>query len=188
MAAARTAAALTCGAPVADLVDQADAGRLEPTGDHQRGCRYCRDALRDAATSRRALGLLQASAGPVPAGLVDRVLKDVRHTRTWTPLIDVSPGGDAGVAGGIRVHRQVIANLARTAVGGLPGVVVARASAAGRPGGSGVIVALGLLVDGRTPLPELARSLRRMVRTAIAASIGTPDVSVELTALDLLAE
>lgn len=195
---------LGCGVPLAELVDQADAGRLEPVGDHQVGCVLCRAVLRDATALDQALGLLRATSGAAPAGLVDRVMREVRGTRQETSLIELGPPGRHGqeppgppgppgsegplpLAGGIRVQRQVIADVARTAVAGLRGVTVAQAAAASRPGGSGVDIALGLLVDGRTPLPELARTVRRAVRDAVGTVIGSQDIQVELTALDLLA-
>lgn len=182
---------LPCGSSVADLVDQADAGRLEPSDEHQAGCAHCRAALRDAAVSDQALGLLRAASGPVPAGLVDRVLAEVGRRRATSQLIEVGPTAHGQVllrvAGGVRVRQQVVADIARAAASGLRGVTVARASAAGRAGVPGAVdIALGLLVDGRAPLPQLARSVRRAVRAAVGRAVGSEDVTVELAALDLL--
>lgn len=183
---------LACGASVVDLVDQADAGRLEPADEHQVRCPHCRAALRAAATSRDALRLLDGSAGPVPAGLVDRVMAEVRRTRRPTALLelDVRTGGPDGVRGRIRLHPQVLADLARTAAGEVRGVQVVRAVASGgastQAGGGAVQVRLGLVVDGRTPLPLLARRLRRAVRGAVRAVTGLGELEVELAALDLI--
>ena len=238
---------LLCGRRVAALVDQADAGRLEPVDDHQTGCQHCRAALRDAALSGQALALLRDSTGPVPAGLVGRVMREVRRHRPPGALIELGPAAGRSrrgpelvavqVAGGIRVHSQVIADLARIAATGVRGVTVAwatatatatatgqpdqpdqpgesaqpdrpdgvdQASGASRAGGdgrvggagragsesqvAGIEVALGLLVDGRTPLPELAQGVRRAVRAAVRRATGTDRVEVALTALDLLPE
>lgn len=178
---------LACGASVVALVDQADAGRLEPVDDHQAGCPHCRGALRDAATSRSALTLLGDPPGPVPAGLVDRVLQDVRrHRRPATLLeLDVRTAGADGVPGRIRVHPQVVADVARRAAGGVRGVQVVRATAAGS--GGAVQIRMGLLVDGRTPLPLLARRLRRAVRGAVQAVTDVRSVEIDLAALDLMA-
>jgi hypothetical protein len=202
-------AALPCGASIDALVDQVDAGQLEPADLHQRGCAHCRRALLQAATAGQALGMLRASHGPVPPTLVDRVLREVRRTRQPAALIEISqrvvrrdrqtevevtggedaerPGMGSGVAGAVRVHRQVLADLARVAVDGLRGIRVVRASASGRPGRPGALaVSLGLLVDGRTPLPEVARTVRQAVRAALRASTGSTEVQIELTALDLI--
>ncbi len=188
---------LGCGARVVALVDQADAGRLEPADAHQAGCRYCRAALRDAAVSQGALELLREARGPVPAGLIDRVLREVRDRRASGSLIELGLSGRSRpgllqVAGGVRVHQQVVADLARVAATAVRGVTVARASATGQSGqpgrAGGVDVTLGLLVDGRTPLPELARVVRRTVQTAIRRAVGARQVEVTLTALDLLDE
>lgn len=196
---------LPCGVPLAVLVDQADDGRLEPVDAHQAACPYCRAGLRAAAAADHALGLLRATTGPTPPGLVARVMNRVRQTRHEQPAIELSgspgsgssvggPGGSrpssAGrvqVAGGVRVGRQVVADLARQAAAGLRGVTVARAAAEPRPGRPGAVdVHLGLLVDGRTPLPELARQVRRQVRRVLQRSLGPGEVTIELTALDLV--
>lgn len=185
---------LGCGMPVAGLVDQADAGQLEPADEHQAACLQCRWVLRDAAVSRQAMELLRQTRGTVPTDLVDRVMTEVRRGRHSDALIELGsaqqPSTDlVQVAGGVRVHRQVVADLARTAAAAVRGVTVARASATGTPGEpGGVAVTLGLLVDGRTPLPKLARAVRRAVRTAVRRATGTRQVDVELTALDLLPE
>lgn len=185
---------LACGRPVAGLVNQADGGRLEPVDAHQASCRHCQTALRDTAISSQALELLRATRGPVPAGLVDRVLDEVRRHRDSTSLIELAASGRRQpgllqVAGGVRVHQQVVADLARRAATAVYGVTVARANATGRPGQpGGVDVALGLLVDGRTPLPQLARTVRRAVRAALRRALGAGQIQVQLTALDLLDE
>jgi len=182
--------ALPCGVPLAALVDQADAGRLEPADAHQATCAYCGDALRTAATVDQAMGLLRSTTGPVPAGLVDRVMRRVQQTRRDNSLIDVPASARAGqflVGGGIRVRRQVVADIARVAATTLRGVTVAQAAAQPRPGAPGAVeITMGLLVDGRTPMPELARRVRQLVRTAVRRALGPTEVRVELTALDLL--
>lgn len=182
---------LGCGALVVDVVDQVDAGRLEPADSHQAHCRYCRSALRDAATSRQALDLLRATSEPVPAGLVERVMHEVRRDRRTGSTIELAPGshrpGRVPVPGSLRVHQQVVADLARVAATTVPGVTVARSSAVGRIGPPGAVdVDLGLLTDGRTPLPDLAVAVRRAVRAALVRAIGAQQVQVELTALDVL--
>lgn len=183
---------LPCGVPLVALVDQVDAGRLEPSGAHQVTCPHCRQALWTAATADRAMGLLRATSGPVPGALVDRVLRRVRQARRDTAVLELSgedrrPGRPPLVGGGIRVRRQVVADIARAAAASLRGVTVARAAAQGRAGASGVVeITLELLVDGRTPLPELARGVRQAVRAAVRRALGTAEVRVELTALDLL--
>ncbi len=182
---------LGCGTPVEVLVDQADAGRLEHADDHQAGCRYCRAALRDAVVSRRELTVLGRERGALPLGLVERVMGEVRSRRGTDGLVELGRAervepGLLQVAGGVRVHQQVLADLARVAAAAVDGVTVARAGAAGRAGG--VDVTLGLLVDGRTPLPELARDVRRAVRAALRRATGFEQVDVALTALDLVAE
>ncbi len=183
---------LPCGASLVALVDQADDGRLEPAGAHQATCAYCRQALRTAATVDQAMGLLRATTGPVPAGLVDRVMRRVRQTRRDTAVIELSAadrraGPTLLVGGGIRVRRQVVADIARAAATTLRGVTVARAAAQPRPGAPGTVeITLGLLVDGRTPLPELARLVRQAVRAAVRRALGPTEVQVELTALDLV--
>jgi len=183
-------AVLACGERITDLVDQVDAGRLEPDDAHQASCSFCQSALRDAASSGRALDLLRADRGPVPAGLVDRALDKVRQTRGSTSVLDLPVPGALGVAGGIRVQLHVLAGIARTVAAGHPGVTVARSSAVlardDRAGG-GLHVALGLVVDGRTPLPALAALLRPAVRDALRHATGLRDVGVELAALDLVA-
>lgn len=202
--------ALACGTPVGLLVDQVDAGRLEPADAHQSGCPHCRQSLLQAATAGQALALLRATHGPVPADLVGRVMRAVRRTRQPGPLIELAPSGAgrergidvtvaggggaaagsataAGVAGVVRVHQQVLADIARVAADGLGGARVARSSASGQPGRPGAVaVSLGLLVDGRTPLPELAGTVRRAVRAALRAGTGSSEMQIELTALDLL--
>jgi len=178
---------LPCGAWIPALVDQVDAGQLEPAGTHQRSCAYCLAALRDAATSSQALDLLRAERGPVPAGLVDRVLRTVRQKRAASaPLILTSPGSWQ-VAGGIRVQLQVLADIARVAAS-RPGVTVARSSARtdDTAPGPGLRVALGLLVDGRAPLPVLGASVRRAVRRALHRATGMRDIHVDLAVLDLV--
>lgn len=183
---------LGCGRPVAVLVDQADAGQLEPIDAHQVSCPNCRAALRDAAVSGQALDLLRSARGPTPAGLADRVMREVRGLRTTGGLIELAPSGRSRpgllqVTGGVRVHQQVVADLARVAAAAVRGVTVAQASATGQPGRPGSVqVTLGLLVDGRTPLPELARRVRRTVRAALRRATGAEQVEVALTALDLL--
>lgn len=188
--------ALPCGVRLAVLVDQVDAGRLEPADAHQRGCGHCRDALRTAATADRALGLLRATTGPTPAGLVEQVMRRVRQTRQDPAAIELTGAGQpadgrAGrpvlVGGGIRVRRQVVADIARGAAASLRGVTVARAAARPRSDAPGTVeITLGLLVDGRTPLPELARRVRQAVRGAVRRALGPTVVVVELTALDLV--
>lgn len=182
--------ALPCGVPLAVLVDQADAGRLEPADAHQATCPYCGDALRTAATVNQAMGLLRATTGPVPEGLVDQVMRRVKQTHGDNSLIEVPTSARAGqllVSGGIRVRRQVVADIARVAATTLRGVTVARAAVQPAPGAPGAIeITMGLLVDGRTPLPELARRVRQAVRTAVRRALGPTEVQVELTALDLL--
>lgn len=174
------------------MVDQADAGQLEPANTHQANCPHCRTALREAAVSQQALELLRVTRGPTPAGLADRVMREVRSRRTTGSFIDLAPSprarrGLLQVAGGVRVHQQVVADLARVAAGAVRGVTVARVSAAGSPGRPGGIeVTLGLLVDGRTPLPELARLVRRTVRATLRRATGAAQVEVVLSALDLL--
>lgn len=180
---------LACGASLADLVDQADSGRLEPVDAHQSTCPDCRQALRTAASADRAMGLLRETTGPVPVGLVESVMTRVRQTRPDNRLIELPESSRTGqllVAGGVRVRRQVVADIARTAAT-LRGVTVTRATAHPRPGAPGAVdIALGLLVDSRTPLPELARRVRQAVRTAVRRALGPTDVQVDLTALDLL--
>lgn len=179
---------LPCGAPVSDLVDQADAGRLEPADAHQAGCPHCLAALRDAATTDRALGLLRAERGPLPTGLVDRVMRGVRRARPSPDLLDVAVAAAGQARGSVRVHRQVVADIARAAAATHPGVSVVRsvAAAAADDDAPGLQVSLGLLVDGLTPLPQLARTVRRSVRSALHRSTGLGDVRVDLAALDLV--
>jgi len=183
---------LTCGVPLAALVDQADAGRLEPADAHQATCPSCRKALRAAATADQAISLLRATTGPVPAGLVDRVMGRVRQTAADTGVIELSAadhraGRPLRVIGGIRVRHQVVADIARAAASTRRGVTVARAAAQPRPGSPGKLeITLGLLVDGRTPLPELARRVRQAVGAAVRRALGPTEVHVELTVLDLL--
>lgn len=184
--------ALPCGVPLAALVDQVDAGRLEPADAHQATCPHCRQALRTAASVEQAMGLLRSTSGPVPVGMVDRVMRRVRQTRPDTADIELlvadrRAGRPLLVGGGIRVRRQVVADIARAAAETLRGVTVARAAARPRPGvASTVEITMGLLVDGRTPLPELARRVRQTVRAAVRRALGPTGVEIELTALDLL--
>ncbi len=179
---------LVCGRLVEDLVDQADAGRLEPTDAHQAGCRYCRRALRDAAVSGAALGLLRADNSPVPSALVDRVLRSVRRTRPPAALFELPAGGSSPVPGRVRVSGQLLADVARVAAAGQSGVTVTRAVAAlvGAGADRHLRVSLSVLVDGCTPLPELAAGVRRAVRAALRRAVSTDEVDVELTALDLI--
>ena len=182
---------LPCGRLIADLVDQVDAGRLEPADAHQEACPHCRSALRTAAGLEQALELLRAAAGPTPAGLVDRVMSRVRQTQGEALLMELPSwprsAGLTHVAGGVRVRWQVVADVARGAAAALRGVTVANATARARPGVVGAVdVSLGLLVDGRTPLPVLARQVRQQVRAVLQRSLRTDDVQIELTALDLL--
>ena len=182
---------LPCGTAFGALVDQVGAGRLEPADAHQAACPHCRGALRTAAPLDRALGLLRAATGPTPSGLVDRVMDRVRQTQGEALLMELPAGprsvGLAPVAGGVRVRWQVVADLARGAAATLGGVTVVRAAARARPGVSGAVdVSLGVLVDGRTPLPELARQLRQQVRAVLRRSLRADDVEVDLTAVDLL--
>ena len=103
-------------------------------------------------------------------------------------------GSLAGQGGRLTVHWQVIADLARAAAAGHRGVTVARCRAAAEPAGPAdvqppaVHVAMGLLVDGRTPLPRLAASVRRAVRRDVRQATGLVDVTVELAALDLISQ
>lgn len=180
---------LSCGRPVAALVDQVDAGVLEPADEHQTGCAACQGALYDATTSARALDLLRVERPAVPAALVDRVLRQVRATRPAHVPLDVSGVGFAQLPGRVRVHRHVLAQLARAAASGAAGAGVLVAGSSATPTGTGtggVRVALGLLVDGRTPLPVLAVAVRRAVRTILQHATDLGDIQVELTALDLL--
>lgn len=175
---------LACGRPLADLVDQVDAGVLEPADEHQTGCVSCRGALRDAATSSRALDLLRVERPAVPAGLVDRVLRQVRLSQPLRRPVELAGVGSRQLAGRVRVQQHVLAELARTAAAGQRGVTVTRSSATGTA--TGLRVALGLLVDGRTPLPALAVAVRRAVRRALRHATDISDIQVELTALDLV--
>ena len=177
---------LSCGRPLAALVDQVDAGVLEPADEHQAGCVACRGALRDAATSSRALDLLRLERPPVPAGLVERVMRQVRLTGASHQPLELSGAGFQQLAGRVRVHRNVLAELARTAAAGQRGVTVIRSSATGTA--SGLRVVLGLLVDGRTPLPTLAVAVRGAVRRVLHHATEIDDIEVELTALDLVAD
>lgn len=180
---------LACGVGVSTLVDQVDAGRLEPADPHQASCPSCQAALRDAVVSGRALDLLRAARGPVPVGLIDRVMHTVRQSRGASTVLDLPESATLPVAGGIRVHLHVLGAIARAAAAGEPGVTVAGCSATTEAEelGGGLRVALGLLVDGRTPLPALASSLRRAVRRALRHATGLQHVQVELAALDLIA-
>lgn len=175
---------LACGRPLDALVDQVDAGVLEPADEHQAGCVSCRGALRDAATSSRALDLLRVERPAVPAGLVDRVLRQVRLSQPLRSPVELTGVGSRQLAGRVRVQQHVLAELARTAAAGQRGVTVARSSATGS--GTGLRVVLGLLVDGRTPLPALAVAVRRAVRRALRHATDFDDIQVELTALDLV--
>lgn len=175
---------LTCGRPLADLVDQIDAGILEPRDAHQAGCAFCRESLRDAATSSRALDLLRLERPAVPAGLVQRVMRQIRLTRSASQPVELAGTGFTQLPGRVRVHRHVLAELARAAAAGQAGVVVTRSTVLGT--GSGLRVALGLLVDGRTPLPALAVTVRCAVRSALQHATGLEHVEVDLTALDLI--
>ena len=177
---------LACGRPLAALLDQVDAGVLEPADEHQTGCVSCRGALRDAATSSRALDLLRVERPAVPAGLVDRVLRQVRLSQPLRRPVELAGVGSRQLTGRVRVQQHVLAELARTAAAGQRGVTVTRSTATGT--GSGLQVALGLLVDGRTPLPALAVAVRRAVRRALRHATGIDDVQVELTALDLVGD
>lgn len=177
---------LVCGRLVEDLVDQADAGRLEPTDAHQAGCRYCRQALRDAAVSGQALELLRTDRSPVPAGLVDRVLRSVRSTRPPEGLLELPADGPSPVPGRVRVSRQLLADVARVAAAGQAGVTVTRAVASLVGADRRLRVSLSVLVDGRTPLPELAVGVRRAVRAAMSRAVSANEVDVELTALDVV--
>lgn len=176
---------LACGRPVDELVDQADAGRLEPADAHQAGCRYCRQALRGAAVSDQALELLRGGHDPAPAGLVDRVLRSVRRTRQPEGLLELPPGGPSQVPGRVRVSRQLLADIARVAAAGQAGVTVTRATASLAGAERRVRVSLAVLVDGRRPLPEVAAGVRRAVRAAMSRAVSA-EVDVELTALDVV--
>lgn len=176
---------LPCGADLTALVDQVDSGRLEPVTAHQQHCPDCQAALRDAARSARALGLLAGTDTALPADLIDRVLHEVRRSQPARALLELPVLSRPAVFGALRVHPQVLADLARAAAASNRHVVtVVQCSVAATPGD--VIVTMGLLVDGAVPLPELARAVRRLVRRAIQRATGISPIRVELTALDLV--
>lgn len=178
---------LPCGRAVADLVDQADAGHLEPVDAHQAGCRWCRSALQDAAVAADALDLLRDPPAELPRGIVDRVMRGVR-ARAPRTMLELPVPGAAGVAGSIRVRPQVLADVARAAAARWPGVTVTTSSVAvGGEGLEGVVqVSLSVLVDGSRPLPELGEAVRGSVRRALGKIAGVRDTVVDLTVLDLV--
>jgi len=181
---------LACGRPVADVVDQADAGRLEPADDHQRGCASCRRALVAAARGAEAVALLRGipAAARVPPGLADRVVRRLRVGLPAGRLVGLSPRPRAAgaVAGVLGVRSRVLVDLARAAADGVPGVRVTRArevpAAAPAPFG----VALELAVDGRVPLRSVAAAVRRAVRASLLRSADAAPDPVELAATGLL--
>lgn len=185
-AAANPLEMLGCGTLLADLLTQVDHGRLEPVDAHQLSCPYCRAALRDVATTGPALALVRAERAVMPAGLVERILRRAQAARGPGPAVELPTTGTLAVAGGIRVGLDVLAGIARTAAGTVPGVRVATCSVVEAEPGGVLDVALGVLVDGSTPLPLLAVALRRVVRPAVRHASGLSDVQVELAALDLL--
>ena len=191
---------LPCGRPWDDLLEQVALGVAVPD-PHQQVCSHCQAALAELDRVWAPVRDLAAEPVHVPAGLLDRVMQQVRAAaqQNWHALI----GGEGGST---RVAARVIATMARLAAGRVPGVHVAlgrttdpgaaadtaartsrhdqKGSAVGVAGGSAV-VELALAARYDVPLHALAEHVQSAVTADLTRLAGLQHVQVNITIDDV---
>lgn len=191
---------LPCGRSWDDLLGQVARGGA--SDDHQQACPHCRAALIELEQLWGPVRQLAAEPVRAPRGLLESVMAQVRDAarQRWHSLIPTERGTT-------RVAARVIATLARTAAGRVPGVRVAlgrttepataRAvaeatqahswpgTAVGVAGGS-TVVELAVAARYGVGLRELAEQVRSAVRDDLRRFGGLEHVEVNVTIDDVL--
>jgi uncharacterized alkaline shock family protein YloU len=177
---------LPCGTPLETLVAQITEGEDPTDPAHQAGCEYCQLAVRELTA---AWGDVQAFAElPVraPEGLSARIMTEIRALAARVAGAAVLIGG----RGNTRIAESVLAQVARRAALGVPGVAVATAlSAVVDPGDRRrVRFALRLVVTFGPVLEALADLVRAKVIRDVAAQTGIEVSGIDIAIEDLISE
>ncbi|HEY0933243.1 MAG TPA: Asp23/Gls24 family envelope stress response protein [Trebonia sp.] len=193
--------ALSCGADVDLLLEQAAVGRGADWDTHQRGCVHCQAALGEFTVLWEPVTELAAVPVSAPPGLVAAVMNQVRRL-----VQDVWYALEVTETGAVRVAARVVAALARDSARMTPGVWVAlgrttqgklatlaekatfahNQNAAVGVLGRTAVVDLAVAVGYGDPAHQIARDIQRHVRSTLRDQVGLRDVTVNVTIDDVL--
>ncbi|HEY8721348.1 Asp23/Gls24 family envelope stress response protein [Pengzhenrongella sp.] len=141
---------LPCGASVDSLLEQVADGAPPSDPQHQRDCPHCRAAVHELRGLWEPVRALAAAEVAVPPDLVTKVMLQVRALARdgWHTVI-------AGPLGSTRIATWVVAALARSAAGRVPGVALTLGRA-----GPVTAPATGALGTGASPTGRRRRDAR----------------------------
>lgn len=183
-----TGGRLACGCEVDEVLEQAADGRVGQLTEHQRDCPACQAALAELSRLWEPVRRLAAKHVVVPAGFkaavahrIGRLVSDVGYTLHLAE------------AGALRIAARVVAQIARDAANGAPGVEVAfgrsthrgsartadKATAALGVLGSTAVVDLAAAVHYGRPADIAAREVQRRAITAIRTQTGLDHVTID---------
>ncbi|OLR91843.1 anti-sigma factor [Actinokineospora bangkokensis] len=154
---------------------------LDDPDEHQLSCPDCTAVRASLLVLRQATAELAEEDLEPPPGLTSRIMSAVRADLRRGDRVELfTEGADTA-----RISAQAAAAVIRWAADGVPGVQARRCRVSET--GSGAIGAdLEIAVDGEHLSPATVRVVRERVLAAVTARIGWPNVTLDLTVVDLL--
>lgn len=175
---------LSCGADLADVVEQVADRRSADLSDHQSRCIACQSALAELSSRWELLRRYATEPVPVPRTLLSRVLRRVRAVATTEQYVVVPTS-----RGLTRISTWVIRRVAKTSAGRVSGVkgVTVRGVRLIDPHAEqgGLIVELQLTVRYGRSLAKVGQAVREAVSGELMASAGIGSSTVEIFVGDI---
>lgn len=184
---------LQCGASLEGLFEQVSMGAAKHLTSHQRGCRYCATALREAEWAWAPMRRLAAAPVEMPKGLVGTIMSKVRQLKDagW---FAVSPT-PRGVT---QISTVVVAAVARAATRRAIGVTdvrygwSARADRVGTPqhgdddpGPAPATVEVEIVTAYGDQISQIADAVRRNIIADVGSLAGVPVERIDVEVVDV---
>lgn len=178
---------LSCGADLADMVEQVADRRAVHLSGHQSACVVCQRALEELSSRWEFLRRYAAEPVPVPETLLSRVLGRVRAVATAEQYVVIPTS-----RGLTRISTWVVGRVAKASaarVSGVTGVTVLDVRLIEpQAEQGGLIVKLQLTVRYGWDLLKVSQEVRGAVAGGLSAWVGIGSSTVEISVGDIHVE
>jgi len=169
---------LACGRELLALVGQVADDLPAADPEHQAACVDCQRALARIASTMDDVHGLAAERVPAPPGLAQRVMRRLRGEQARVAV-------SATDRGRTEVNQAIVAQVARRAAFGVPGVAFASARMTDPDAGGPVRVDVRLVVAYGPALERIAAEVRQRIAGDVAALTGLLVAEVDVRIEDL---